>query len=587
MMRSYAVMLLKVLRKPMVWWGLAVLVGTVLPFFATGYMLRAFSIFYIYLMLGAGLSLVVNYAGLLALGHVAFFGVGAYVYALLNTKYGVPFFPALPVGMVIAGLFGVILAFPALRVRGDYLALVTLGFGEIVRVCMLNIWGPHGITRVAPPLDVSTLGSIENLYLLFYFITLLPAVLVLALIYRIDRSIAAQRWFAIRDNEDAARACGINSVRWLLLSFVLATSIAGIAGVIFAGIQRYVSPGSFVLDESIFILSIAVIAGGRSLWRLLIATAVLSFLPELLRSLADYRLLIFGAILALFIVLEEQVKSVIASRRKSSIPESVRDALPEESRSAPDFLKKRDNGKEWIINISSLTMKFGGVTAIDDVSLSVNIGGRIVALIGPNGAGKTTLFNCISGFYKPTSGQIAFPGARSPFMPYECARVGVARTFQNLHLFKSMTVRENIRVGCKRTRRTTFSPGEKVTEILNYLGLQDVADTQVASLPLRLQRLTELGRALALEPRVVLLDEIASGLSAAEKVTMAALLSRLSLETGIGFLIVEHDMDFVLPLSDDVIVLDTGKVIAQGSPDEITSNQKVIDAYLGNENAVA
>ncbi|MBN2108432.1 MAG: ATP-binding cassette domain-containing protein [Deltaproteobacteria bacterium] len=568
-------------------WIPLLLAGFLLPLAAESYVLRAVSVFYIHVLLGAGLSLIVNYAGLLNLGYAAFFAIGAYSYALMNTYAGISFFAVLPLGLVIAALFGLLLGFPTLRVRGDYLALVTLAFGEIIRILLLNIWGPSGISGIQPPMSASAVGGVDNLYLLFYFVTFLPLPVTFFILSRIDTSKLARTWRAIRDNETAANFCGMNSMRWLLLALVIGSAFAGVAGVIFAGIQRFVSPVSFSLEESIFFLSIVVIAGGQSRWRLLIAAAVLSLLPELMRNLADYRLLIYGMLLSVFVVAEEQIKAKLISRHRAANNNALR--VTEFARSSggiPPFLLKDTSTHEWELKVANLTMQFGGLTAIDRVDFSIPLAGRSVGLIGPNGAGKTTLFNCICGHCRPTAGSISFPGIGADRTPDRVARAGLARTFQTPQLFHSMTVRENIAAAVMGSPRSAEA-AVMVKHIIDYLGLGSIADTNTALLPFGFQRLTELGRALALGPRVILIDELASGLNSHEKQQMAALIRELSARAGIGFLVVEHDMDFVLPLASEILVLDSGKLIARGHPSDIRKDAAVIDAYLGSSYALA
>jgi branched-chain amino acid transport system permease protein len=568
-------------------WGFVLVAGAILPLFADEYVQRACSVFYLHLLLAAGLTMVVAYAGLLDLGYIAFFAIGAYSYALLNDVFGLPFFVALPVGGLLSALFGLVLGFPSLRVRGDYLALVTLGFGEIVRIILLNLWGPQGVAGIDPPLPAAVVGGVNNLYLLFYFVAFIPVPLALWFMSRLDTTRTARSWLAIRDNEIAANACGIESLKWLLLAFALGASFAGVAGVVFAGIQRYVSPGSFVLEESIFVLSIVVLAGGRSLGRLVLAAALLSFIPEILRDLADYRMLIYGCVLSSFVVLEELVKSrlpVGTARRAGTGTELS--ARPKVDRPPPEFLSVHRERAGWDLDVKDLFVRFGGITALDGLTLNVRLDGGIVGLIGPNGAGKTTLFNCIAGQIAPTSGAIRFPGASGRRAPSRSARAGIGRTFQTPQLFQTMTVRENIAIGAMLHHKKS-DRGPEVDGILDYLGLSPAADSNVAALPLGLQRVTELGRALALLPSVILLDEVASGMNNEEKRQMAELLRRLSTDAGIGFLLVEHDMDFVLPLAREVLVLDRGRLIARGTPEDVRSDPCVVDAYLGMEHASA
>jgi len=566
-------------------WLLLLLLFLALPGMVEGYVLRTFTVFYLYLLLAVGLTVIVNYAGLLNLGFIAFFGVGAYTYAVLNREFGLPFFAALPLGAVAAATLGFVIGFPTLRVRGDYLALVTLGFGEIVRIILLNIWGPHGIAGISPPAPANLIGGGENFAVLFYWVSLAPVPIALLVLHRIDRSRVACRWFALRDNETAAKACGINPFRSLLLAAVIGTVFAGVAGVIFAGVQRYVSPASFVLDESILVLCIVVIAGGRSLWRLLLATALLTFLPEILRGMADYRMLIFGAALAAYVLFEERWRTRARPTPKMDQPATpnVPDAgAPHE---LPRFLASPSAATSVRLEIRNLSKQFDGVAALDGISIALDFDRSIIGLIGPNGAGKTTLFNCISGEVRPSSGEIVFPGLPARHLPHHAARSGIGRTFQTPNLFQSMSVRENVVMGAISGRLPL--PEEQIDELLVHCGLSRVADSGVAALPLGTQRLIELARAVALQPRLLLLDEIAAGLSTSEKQALTDTIRRLAKDGHLNFLIVEHDMDFILPLAEHIIVLDAGRLLAQGSPREISNDPAVINAYLGGHHAAA
>jgi len=566
-------------------WGLLGMAALLLPILADGYILRVLTVFFLYLLLAIGLTVIVNYAGLLNLGFIAFFGIGAYSYAVLNREFGLPFFAAVPVGAAAAAVIGLVIGFPTLRVRGDYLALVTLGFGEIVRIILLNVWGPHGIPGISPPLPAAAIGGAGNFSLLFYWVALAPVPVALYFLCRIDSSRLARRWFALRDNEAAAQACGINPLTSLLLALVLGTACAGLAGVIFAGVQRFVSPASFVLDESILVLSIVVLAGGRSIWRLLLATAMLTFLPEMLRGLADYRMLIFGAVLSGYVLAEEKWNSRRALDWSDAIAPTP-DPVPSDAvRSLPAGLAHGGDSKPVSLAIRNLTKHFDGVVALDGITVNLDFESRIIGLIGPNGAGKTTLFNCVAGSLQPDSGEIRFPGLPAGHASHDAARAGIGRTFQTPKLCQSMSVRDNVALGA--ISRPAPLAGNDLDDLIHYCGLAQVADCEAVSMPLGIQRMIELARALALRPRLLLLDEIAAGLSGREKQTLADLIRRLARDHGICFLVVEHDMDFILPLAGEIVVLHAGQLLAQGTPVEISANSDVITAYLGGNHATA
>ena len=229
------------------------------------------------------------------------------------------------------------------------------------------------------------------------------------ILHRLDRSRIARRWLALRDNEMAASACGINPLRSLLLALVIGTTFAGVAGVVFAGVQRYVSPASFVLDESILVLCIVVIAGGRSLWRLIFATALLTFLPEVLRGLADYRMLIFGATLSAYVLFEEKWKTHFSPVPVVRQPTTADASVVSMERELPRFLIPSSAAAPVQLEVRKLSKHFDGVAALDDISVTLNFDQSIIGLIGPNGAGKTTLFNCIREQSNRPRAELSFP----------------------------------------------------------------------------------------------------------------------------------------------------------------------------------
>jgi len=578
-------------------WLVALLVAALFPVIVSNpYTIHATTLFLMYAVLAMGLSIVVSHAGLLDLGYVAFFAVGAYFYAILNRSTGLSFAAALPLAGVLAAGTGVLLGFPTLRVRGDYLALVTLAFGEMVRQILQN-WtvvtgGPRGISAVdAPHLASLKVGAPWQYYYLALVIT---AVAVLAL-RRIDDSPVARVWGAIRDEEIAARVCGINSTRWLLLAFAVGASFAGIVGVLFAAIQRFVSPETFVLDESILVLAIVVLSGGRSLPRLFLATAILYGAPEVLRDIEQYRALVFGLLLVVFTVVDHRL-----SRRKFSQARGQQETPSggaELTAAFPEVCRSADPPVERVI-VSGVEKSFSGIRALASVSFDIPVGGRIVALVGPNGAGKTTLFNCMTSLERVDSGSIELTplGSVCDRPPYEVTRLGVARSFQKVRLFDSMTVRENVEVGayCRLPipvsaslvpglplRSFQRTSGAFVDDILVFLGLEPLKDCPVNTLPIGIRRKVEIARALATRPRILLLDEIASGLNDGEKKEMSGVLELITSTGRIPILLVEHDMKFVRGLADHVVVLESGRVLAEGAPDEVLENPAVVESYLG------
>ena len=558
----------------------------------TPYVLHLLTIYYVYLILSVGLSIVVGYAGLLDLGYIAFFAIGAYTHAILSTAFHCPFWLSTVCGGSLAAGLGVLLGFPTLRVRGDYLALVTLAFGEMVRMLMLNLssitQGPKGIAGIASP----ALGSHQMAQPSeYYYLAAVGLVVAITVFWRIVSSRPGLVWEAIRDEETAARTCGLNSVKWLLLAFACGATFAGVAGALFAAIQRFISPDSFVLDESVLVMSIVVLAGGRSVPRMFVAAAVLCLAPEFLRELQQYRSLVFGALLVVFTIVENRLSFL--GTRFPSVAAMTNEGGATAELDADGVSLLHSAATASALRVQNASKSFMGVTALAGVSFVKHLRGKCIALIGTNGAGKTTLFDCISGVQGLDGGSIVLEGVGriDNLGPDVIARLGVGRTYQTVRLFSSMTVLGNVLVGglCKRSigRRTKTTHPDKqmamkvAVAALRFVGIEAYQDEQATSLPIGLQRKVELARALALRPVVLLLDEPASGLNEAEKGELSATLRRIIDHLDIPIVLVEHDMASVSRLADDVVVLDHGRVIAEGSPQSVLSDELVIGAYLG------
>ncbi|MFA4985852.1 MAG: ATP-binding cassette domain-containing protein [Candidatus Brocadiia bacterium] len=557
---------------------------------ANPYYIHVATVFLLYVILSLGLSIMLGHAGLLAIGYVAFFAVGAYFYGVLNSRYGLPFLAAIPLGAMAAAATGAIIGLPTLRVRGDYLALVSLAFLQICQEILLN-WVPvTGGAKGIPGIDgPRAFGLTAAMPMHYYWVVLGIALLVVAISTRIARSSLARVWEAIRDDEIAAKACGFNTTNWLLVAFMIGAAIAGVAGVLFASIQRFVTPESFGLGEAILVLAIVVLAGGRSLARVAVACAVLFGLPEVLRGFAEYRLLIFGVLLVVFTVVDD----ILRRRRSHGDAVPATDLLPQDlKRALPDSLRPLGPPATAIL-LENLSKRFRGVEALKPVDIRLLCERRIIGLVGTNGAGKTTLFNCLSGLVEPDSGRITVVGIGeiSSLRADKRSRLGLGRTFQQVRLFNSLTVRQNVEIGALNGRAGLvlhelllgrIKPIGEVDAALQFLSLNHLADVQVATLPIGLQRKVEIARALAHRPKLLLLDEVASGLNEAEKKELSYLLQQIA-ESGIPIVLVEHDVAFVSMVASYVVVLDAGKVIGEGLPAEVMSEPKVVTSYLGLE----
>jgi len=587
-------------------YALAVAAAVAIPLGLNRYYIDVLTQVGIYATLALGLNIVVGLAGLLNLGFIAFYAVGAYAYGLLATGVGLSFWQVLPLGGLLAAVFGVLLGFPALRLRGDYLAIVTLGFGEMIRI-VLNNWdsltgGPNGIIGIPRP---SLFGFTFSHPIHYYYLILAVVLLTIFAVNRLNQSRLGRAWTAMRDDEVAAEATGIDLVKTKLLAFGLGATWAGLAGVFFAGKMTFISPESFTFFESVLVLCMVVLGGMGSIPGVILGAAMLLILPEMMRQFALYRMLVFGAAMVGMMVMRP--KGLLTARRRA-IPArctgSFQVSATSESQTSSASSRHVDATAQrpieppvTLLETRKLSIDFGGLRALDMVDLSVEAG-EIISLIGPNGAGKTTFFNCVTGLFTPSSGEVRYRGdSLVGLRPHSVAAKGVSRTFQNIRLFQDMTVLENVMVGghCRmragvigaiiRPRSVTQEEEElvsKADELLRFMGLADKSDLWAGQLPYGDQRRLEIARAMASDPTLLLLDEPAAGMNPQETNALMTLIYAIRAR-GITVLLIEHHMKLVMGISERIVVLDHGVKIAEGTPAEIKADSRVIGAYLGTE----
>lgn len=564
------------------------------------------------IIMAVSLNITSGLLGQLALGHAGFMSVGAYTAGIITKSLpDMPFAFSLAIallaGGILAALFGFLIGMPALRLKGDYLAIVTLGFGEIIRVVVENLTitggaaGLSRITRMSRALAVDKKMSAAIQFGVVFWLM----VIVVTITFTLGRSRHGRAILSIRENEIASEAAGIPTTYYKLFAFTLGAFFAGIAGGLYAHQIGLLTPRHFDFNRSIEYLVMVVLGGMGSITGSIVSSAILVSLPEFLRGFADWRMVIYSLTLILMMIFRP---SGLLGTKEFSLSKTVhkiqkflaKKFVRKERKPKLPFVPNYDvwEGKP-VLTVENLGIRFGGLVAAENINLHV-MNDEIVGLIGPNGAGKTTVFNMLQGVYVPTCGSITLLGkdivGKST---YEIASSGIARTFQNIRLFKSMTVLENVKVAFHT--RMTYSPLSGITrasrydseergidirarELLHVFDMDDVADENAASLPYGMQRKLEICRALATNPKVLLLDEPAAGMNPTETAELMDTIRRIRTRFSVAILLIEHDMSLVMGICERIYVLNYGHVIAEGTPEEIASNEEVITAYLGMSN---
>ncbi|HJT08352.1 MAG TPA: branched-chain amino acid ABC transporter ATP-binding protein/permease, partial [Stellaceae bacterium] len=551
-------------------------------FLGNGYQAYLIAMVGLTAMVGVGLNVLLGLTGQVSLGHAGFFALGAYVSAILSLKLGVDFWLALPLAAALAGAVGIVLALPALRVTGPYLAMVTIAFGFIVQSGIIE-WkaltgGSNGIMNIAPP---ALFGHAFQTREVASLAVVMAAVLLL-LFHRLEAGAWGRAMRAVRASEAASQSLGLNPITLRITAFALSAAAAGLAGALFAPLSGFISPSGFTFFQSILFLLVVIIGGAGTTAGPLVGAAVVVLLPQLGARFAEYQLLFFGTVLLLVLWLAPE--GIVGAIRRR-VGRAGRSASTDGHIDIAGYLAAAERRS---LVATGLAISFGGVRAVADVSLTAE-SGKVTSVIGPNGAGKSTLLSLLSGFYRPDAGAIALGDRRlAGLAAHAAARAGIARTFQTSQLFAGLSVSDNVLVALRGHRLGGFFPWASrraerrlADSLLDFVGCVGASDRLSEDLPHVEKRLVEIARALAQRPSVLLLDEPAAGLGERDKARLAALLRRIA-ATGVAVVLVEHDMSLVMELSDRVVVLDAGRCIAVGAPAAVQSDPVVIKAYLGD-----
>ncbi|MBB5319767.1 branched-chain amino acid ABC transporter ATP-binding protein/permease [Marinobacter oulmenensis] len=549
-------------------------------------------------LLAQSVNLLTGIAGQISLGHAGFFAIGAYTSAIAMTNWGVPLPLAVAFSSLMGTAVGYLLSIPAGRVREFYLAMMSLAFGLIVYE-LLREW--RGVTggvmgmRGIPSAQIGTLelfgielGTVE------YFWGLLFAVLVVMWMLRnFVKSHFGRAFYAVHVSELSAGSLGISQGATKRFAYALSGCIAGLAGGFYAFLVGYLTPESFTMMRSVEILVMTIVGGLGSLVGPVLGAVLFTYLPQKLQAFNDYQYIVYGLVLLLtFTLLPKGLAGLFNVHTRFSKRDQLK--LTTDANAA---LTMRTPAFDPLLRVEDVVMEFSGLRALAGVSLELRRG-SVMALVGPNGSGKSTLVNVISGIYAPTHGKIYFQGRNISGLPsHVIAQAGVSRTFQDPRNVPAFTVRENVLMGANRLyRHNALSAAvnakwakveesrelARVEALLGAAGLSDSGDKVIGDLPYGTQRLAEVARALASDPELLLLDEPAAGLSEAEAEQLVGLI-RLAQRHGVAVIVIDHHMDFLAGLVDEVVVFEAGEEIYRGDMDGMRTDPAVIEAYLGAE----
>ncbi len=550
----------------------------------------------VWAVFGLSWNLLSGYTGLISFGHAAFFGVGAYAVALGQIHYDLSPWITIPIAAVLGGIAGLLIGFPTFRLQGHYFALAMLAYP----LALLYVFEWLGLQEVTLPIKRDNpIAYMQFSDPRFYTLVALAMMLAAILLTRaIERSRFGMALLAIKQNEAAAEAAGINTLAWKLRAVTLSGAIAGAVGGFYAVVLLVVTPQSvFGMLVSAQALTVAMFGGVGTVWGPVIGSVILIPLAETLNAEAGSRFpgiqgVIYGlAIICVILLAPEglfwKVRDFLRKRSApqaaaaSSVPDpQLADVVPLIPTRTRPIRSQTD--EDVVLEVKNLSRSFGGLKAVQDVSFKLRRN-EILGIIGPNGAGKTTLFNLMNGFLRPGTGEILLDGRdMSGRKPHELCEAGIGRTFQIMRPFQRMSISDNVVVGAYVRAKTDTEARQFAADAIARVGLTDIADRIASELTTKELRLMELARALAGQPRILLLDETLAGLGHDEANEVVAVIQQLGRD-GMTIAIIEHTMQAMVRLVDSFLVLDHGAVIVEGEPEAVTRDARVIEAYLGKK----
>lgn len=555
----------------------------------------------LYGLVALGVMLLTGVSGITSFGQAAFVGFGAYTTALLTLRFGMSSFVGLAAALTVVIAAAAVLGSITLRLSGHYLPLATIAWGFSAYLFAGNVeWtgGQTGLTEI-PPVRVGSFVLETNRQ--FYFVIWVVALVAAVLVGNMLNSRSGRAMRAIKNAPETAASFGINIARTRLVVFIYSAVLACISGWLYAHMIRFINPSPFSLTIGIEYLFMAVVGGAGHVLAAFFGAAVITIsrevlqevLPRLLGQTGSFEVVVFGALIIVLLQInkDEGLGSMFrrlpwGQRKRRPVSAETRKLDRRAGRSV-----ERADGP--LLEIEGITKRFGGLTALRNVTFKV---GRqeIVSLIGPNGAGKSTLFNVSTGLLPADGGTISVrQQSIASLTPQQAVKLGMARTFQHVQLVPELTVLENIMLGAhirgeasslrsalRLSAREEAAIRSEAERQLARLGLGHLMDAKATSLALGQQRLVEIARALCADPDILLLDEPAAGLRHKEKQDLARLLRELKAD-GMSILLVEHDMSFVMNLSDRIVVINFGEKLVEGVPAVVRSDPRVVEAYLG------